>query len=174
MFGKTAAFSGFSVNDVPAARRFYGETLGLKVSEDHGLLRLHIDGGREVVVYPKSNHTPATFTVLNFPVADVEQAVDALVERGVRFEHYDGMNLDGKGIMRGQGPTIAWFTDPAGNILSVVLDGLRATSRGVLTILTKRSCDDHTGAVYPRNRARRLPGGPKAGGQSASWTRPGV
>ena len=120
MFGKTPAFSGFSVKDVPAARRFYGETLGLKVSEDHGLLRLHIGGGHEVVVYPKPNHTPATFTILNFPVADVEQAVDALLERGVRPLHYEGMNLDAKGIMRGQGPTIAWFTDPAGNILSVI------------------------------------------------------
>lgn len=126
MFGKTPAFSGFSVSDIPAARRFYGDTLGLKVSEDHGLLRLHLGGGYEVVVYPKPNHTPATFTVLNFPVTDVEQAVDALMERGVRPLHYDGMNLDGKGIMRGQGPTIAWFTDPAGNILSVIQDGEQA------------------------------------------------
>lgn len=122
MFETTRVFSGFSVNNVPAARRFYSETLGLKVSEDHGMLRLHIRGGYEVVVYPKPNHTPATFTILNFPVADVEQAVDALVKRGVRFEHYEGMNLDEKGVMRGQGPEIAWFTDPAGNILSVIQD----------------------------------------------------
>jgi catechol 2,3-dioxygenase-like lactoylglutathione lyase family enzyme len=120
MFEHTEAFSGFSVNDVPAARKFYGETLGLKVTEEYGMLRLHIAGGHAVVVYPKPNHTPATFTLLNFPVQDVERAVDALLERGVRFEHYEGMNLDEKGIMRGQGPTIAWFKDPAGNILSVI------------------------------------------------------
>ena len=120
MFTTTPAFSGFSVNDIPAAKKFYGETLGLKVSEDHGDLRLHVEGGHEIIVYPKPNHTPATFTILNFPVADVEQAVDALVKRGVRFEHYEDMNLDEKGIMRGQGPTIAWFKDPAGNTLSVI------------------------------------------------------
>ena len=84
------------------------------------MLRLHIEGGHEIIVYPKPNHTPATFTILNFPVPNVEQAVDALVERGVRFEHYKGMKLDEKGIMRGQGSEIAWFKDPAGNILSVV------------------------------------------------------
>ncbi|MGY2895699.1 VOC family protein [Deinococcus sp. UYEF24] len=123
MFGKTPVFSGFSVNDVPAARKFYGEILGLKVSEDHGMLRLHIGDGHEVLVYPKPDHTPATFTILNFPVTDVAQAVDTLAERGVCFEHYEGMNLDEKGVMRGQGPTIAWFKDPAGNILSVIQDG---------------------------------------------------
>jgi catechol 2,3-dioxygenase-like lactoylglutathione lyase family enzyme len=123
MFEHSRAFSGFSVNDVPAAKTFYGDTLGLQVSEDHGMLRLHLEGGHATVVYPKPDHTPATFTVLNFPVQDVERAVDALVERGVRFEHYEGMNLDDKGIMRGQGPDIAWFKDPAGNILSVIQQG---------------------------------------------------
>jgi catechol 2,3-dioxygenase-like lactoylglutathione lyase family enzyme len=123
MFEHSRAFSGFSVNDVPAAKTFYGETLGLQVSEDHGMLQLHLEGGHPIVVYPKPNHAPATFTVLNFPVQEVERAVDALVERGVRFEHYEGMNLGDKGIMRGQGPDIAWFKDPAGNILSVIQQG---------------------------------------------------
>lgn len=123
MFGDTKAFSGFSVNDIPAARRFYGQTLGLRVSEENGLLRLHIAGDRDILVYPKPNHVPATFTILNFPVDDVDKAVDALVERGVTMERYEGMNQDEKGIERGRGPLIAWFTDPAGNILSVIQGG---------------------------------------------------
>ena len=124
MFGETKAFSGFSVDDVPAAKRFYGETLGLKVSEEYGLLILHIAGDRDVFVYPKPNHTPATFTILNFPVDDIDQAVDELTKRGVAFERYEGFEQDEKGIARPQssegGPPIAWFTDPAGNILSVL------------------------------------------------------
>lgn len=120
MFGNTKAFSGFSVNDIEAAERFYGETLGLRVSEENGLLTLHIAGGTDILVYPKEDHAPATFTILNFPVEDVEKAVDELTARGVRFERYDGMPADGKGIVRGWGPTIAWFTDPAGNVLSVL------------------------------------------------------
>jgi catechol 2,3-dioxygenase-like lactoylglutathione lyase family enzyme len=124
MFGTTKAFSGFAVDDVPAARMFYGETLGLNVSEESGLLWLHIAGDRDIVVYPKPNHTPASFTILNFPVDDIERAVDELTERGVRFERYEGFEQDDKGIARpsgdGQGPPIAWFTDPAGNILSVL------------------------------------------------------
>jgi len=121
MFAKTKAFSGFSVDDRGAAKTFYGETLGLDVSEEHGLLMLHIAGGGDIVVYPKPNHTPATFTILNFPVDDIDRAVDGLTERGVRFEHYDGAEQDEKGISRGElGPPIAWFTDPAGNILAVL------------------------------------------------------
>jgi catechol 2,3-dioxygenase-like lactoylglutathione lyase family enzyme len=121
MFKKTKAFSGFSVNDLTAARKFYGETLGLEVSEEHGQLTLHIAGGRDIMVYPKPNHTPASFTILNFPVDDIDRAVDELSKRGVRFERYDGFGQDGKGIARGdKGPAIAWFTDPAGNILSVL------------------------------------------------------
>lgn len=120
MLRMTPAFSGFSVDDIPAAQAFYCGVLGLHVSEEHGMLRLHIEDGHPIVIYPKPDHTPASFTILNFPVADVEQAVDALLERGVHFEHYEGMNLDARGIMRGQGPDIAWFTDPAGNILSVI------------------------------------------------------
>jgi catechol 2,3-dioxygenase-like lactoylglutathione lyase family enzyme len=120
MFGTTKAYSGFSVDDIAAARAFYGETLGLKVSEENGLLTLHIAGDRDILVYPKDNHTPATYTVLNFPVDDIEKAVDELARRGVRFERYEGMETDEKGIFRGGGPLIAWFTDPAGNVLSVL------------------------------------------------------
>jgi catechol 2,3-dioxygenase-like lactoylglutathione lyase family enzyme len=120
MFENTRAFSGFSVDDVPEARRFYSETLGLRVSEEYGMLSLHIAGERDILVYPKPDHTPATFTILNFPVDDIEKAVDELAERGVRFERYDDSNTDEKGIYRGQGPLIAWFKDPAGNILSVL------------------------------------------------------
>ncbi|HZI96724.1 MAG TPA: VOC family protein [Actinomycetales bacterium] len=122
MFADTKAFTGFAVDDVPAAKRFYGETLGIEVSEENGLLTLHIAGGRETLVYPKPDHTPASFTVLNFPVDDIESAVDQLSERGVRFERYEGTDVqtDDKGIFRGGGPLIAWFADPAGNVLSVI------------------------------------------------------
>ena len=122
MLGDSKAFSGFSANDIEKAKEFYGRTLELKVSETNGLLTLHLAGGSNVLIYPKPNHTPATFTVLNFPVDDVDQAVDELAKRGVRFEIYDlpDLKTDKKGIMRGNGPTIAWFKDPAGNILSVI------------------------------------------------------
>ena len=120
MFEYTTAFSGFSVDDVPKARQFYSETLGMQVTEEHGLLRLHLAGGQTVVVYPKANHLPATFTILNFVVDDIDAAVDELVKRGVRFERYDGFPQDERGIVRENGPLIAWFTDPAGNILSVL------------------------------------------------------
>ena len=123
MFRDTEAFSGFSVNDISAAKKFCGETLGLKVSEANGLLTLHIAGGRDIMAYPKENHAPATFTILNFPVEDIDRAVDELTERGVQFERYEGFDQDEKGIGRpeeGHGPSIAWFTDPAGNILSVL------------------------------------------------------
>jgi catechol 2,3-dioxygenase-like lactoylglutathione lyase family enzyme len=125
MFTNSKAFSGFSVNDVSQARKFYEETLGLRVSEDNGMLTLHIAGDRDILVYPKDDHTPATFTILNFPVDDVEAAVDELSSRGVTFERYPGMDaeIDEKGIFRGAGPLIAWFTDPAGNVLSVIQDG---------------------------------------------------
>jgi catechol 2,3-dioxygenase-like lactoylglutathione lyase family enzyme len=120
MLGTSHAFSGFSVNDTVKARQFYAETLGLRVTEENGILTLHLGGGGAVIIYPKPNHQPATFTVLNFPVADVDKAVDELVAAGVTLERYDGMGQDERGIMRGEGPTIAWFTDPAGNILSVL------------------------------------------------------
>ncbi len=121
MFKDTQAFSGFSVDDIPRAKQFYGETLGLNVSEDNDMLMLNLAGGGQVLVYPKENHEPATFTILNFPVPDVEEAVDRLTAAGVKFQHYEGeLQTDEKGIMRGNGPDIAWFTDPAGNVLSVL------------------------------------------------------
>ena len=121
MFGKTKAFSGFSVNDVQAAKQFYGETLGLDVSEAHGILTLHLSGGGEVIAYPKGDqHAPASFTILNFQVDDIDYVVDQLAERGVRLEHYEGLGQDEKGINRAGGPYIAWFKDPAGNILAVL------------------------------------------------------
>ena len=122
MFKDTKAFSGFSVDDIQKAKVFYGQTLGLDVSEEHGMLTLHIAGGTPILIYPKPDHTPATFTILNFPVDNTEQVVDELTKRGVRFEIYndDDLKTDEKGIARGEGPTIAWFKDPAGNILSVL------------------------------------------------------
>jgi predicted enzyme related to lactoylglutathione lyase len=120
MFTNTKAFSGFAVDDTEKAKDFYGNTLGLAVTEEYGLLRLHIAGGTDIVVYPKPGHVPASFTVLNFPVDDIDAAVDQLTERGVHFETYEGLEADDKGIVRGGGPYIAWFTDPAGNILSVL------------------------------------------------------
>jgi catechol 2,3-dioxygenase-like lactoylglutathione lyase family enzyme len=120
MFANTKAFSGFAVDDLEKARDFYGETLGLKTSEDHGLLTLHLAGDRPTLVYPKPDHTPADYTILNFPVDDIDEAVDALAARGVQFERYDGVEQDEKGIMRAMGPYIAWFKDPAGNVLSVL------------------------------------------------------
>jgi catechol 2,3-dioxygenase-like lactoylglutathione lyase family enzyme len=122
MLADSRAFSGFAVPDVEQARRFYGEVLGLVVEEENGLLRLRIAGDRDIVVYPKPDHTPATYTILNFPVDDLEATVDALAQRGVVFERYQGFDQDERGILRGQGPPIAWFKDPAGNILSVIQD----------------------------------------------------
>ena len=125
MFKDTRAYSGFSVNDVQKAKAFYGQTLGLEVSEAGGNLELQVAGGTKILVYPKSDHTPATFTILNFPVDDIERAVDELTKAGVRFELYNEGDLttDEKGIFRGEGPKIAWFKDPAGNILSVLEEG---------------------------------------------------
>ncbi len=120
MFANTKAFSGFAVDDLEKARQFYGETLGLKTSEEHGLLTLHLAGDRPTLVYPKPDHTPADYTILNFPVDDIDEAVDALTARGVQFERYDGVEQDDKGVMRAMGPYIAWFKDPAGNVLSVL------------------------------------------------------
>jgi len=120
MLEHSKAFSGFSVDDIPKAKEFYGQTLGLRVSEQNGMLELHIEGDRDTLVYPKPDHTPATYTILNFPVDDIDAAVDELTRRGVRFERYPGADQDDKGIHRGGGPLIAWFKDPAGNILSVI------------------------------------------------------
>lgn len=116
-------FSGFAVPDIEAARAFYGGTLGLEVTDGGmGLLRIELPGGGHVIVYPKADHVPATYTMLNLAVVSVDAAVDTLTARGVVFERYEGSPQDEKGIMRGYGPTIAWFTDPAGNILSVLED----------------------------------------------------
>lgn len=123
MFGDTKAFSGFAVDDLRKAKEFYGGTLGLRVTEENGMLQLHITGGTDILVYPKPEHTPATFTVLNFPVDDIDKAVDELAARGVSFERYEGMEADERGVFRGGGPYIAWFKDPAGNILSVLQEG---------------------------------------------------
>ncbi|MER7465407.1 VOC family protein [Streptomyces sp. NPDC097981] len=121
MLGHSKGFSGFSVDDIEGAKGFYGDTLGLRVSEENGLLTLHLAGDTDVLLYPKENHAPATFTVLNFPVDDIDQAVDELLSRGVSFERYEGFDQDAKGIAReAPGPAIAWFKDPAGNILSVL------------------------------------------------------
>lgn len=120
MLSDSNAFSGFSASDVAAEKDFYGRTLGLQVTEANGLLTLHLAGGGTVLIYPKPNHEPASFTVLNFPVANIDQAVDELAKAGVQFERYAGLTQDERGIHRGDGPPIAWFKDPAGNILSVL------------------------------------------------------
>ncbi len=120
MLKDSHAFSGFSSNDIPATRAFYADVLGLDVTEENGILNLAFAGGGHGIVYPKPDHEPATFTVLNFPVADVDAEVDRLTATGVVFERYPGMGQDERGIMRDQGPTIAWFRDPAGNILSII------------------------------------------------------
>ncbi len=120
MFKDSHAFSGFSSNDIATSKEFFGQTLGVEVTEENGMLTLHLAGGGNVLIYPKDNHEPATFTVLNFPVDDIDQAVDKLTKAGIAFERYDGMGQDERGIMRGEGPAIAWFKDPAGNILSVL------------------------------------------------------
>ena len=123
MLGDSRAFSGFAVDDLDKARQFYGETLGLKTSvldEEHGVMALNFAGDRQTILYLKGDFVPATYTVLNFPVDDVDAAVDGLSARGVSFERYDGMGQDEKGVMRESGPPMAWFKDPAGNILSVL------------------------------------------------------
>ncbi|MFE7510883.1 VOC family protein [Streptomyces sp. NPDC057540] len=131
MFGETTAYSGFSVDDLDAARGFYGDVLGLTV-EDAGpegmrMLNLVLPGGARILVYPKENHTPASFTILNFEVDDIDRAVDDLAGRGVTFARYPGFETDDKGVVRGsgggEGPAIAWFTDPAGNVIAVMSSG---------------------------------------------------
>jgi catechol 2,3-dioxygenase-like lactoylglutathione lyase family enzyme len=121
MLANSKAFSGFAAPDIEPLRAFYADKLGVRVTEDNGLLTLHLaDGDRPTLIYPKPDFVPATYTILNFPVEDVEAAVDELSSRGVEFEKYEGFDQDEKGIARGNGPDIAWFKDPAGNILSVI------------------------------------------------------
>jgi catechol 2,3-dioxygenase-like lactoylglutathione lyase family enzyme len=120
MLSHNGAFSGFSTNDIAAARAFYADTLGITVKEEEGMLNLELAGGQRVLIYPKDDHQPATYTVLNFEVADIDAAVDELTAAGVTLERYGGSPQDERGIVREWGPPIAWFTDPAGNILSVI------------------------------------------------------
>lgn len=127
MFADTKAYSSFAVDDLRKAEEFYGRTLGIETTvldEEAGLLVLRVAGGRNVLVYARPNHRPAEYTVLNFPVDDVEGAVDELAGRGVSFERYEGFDQDERGIARGggRGPDIAWFKDPAGNVLAVLED----------------------------------------------------
>lgn len=126
MFTDTKAFSGFSTNDIQKTKEFYSNVLGLKVTEEHGMLKLHLATGVEILIYLKRDHIPATYTILNFPVDDIEQVVDELTSKGITFEHYENMT-DERGIARGiaqnRGPDIAWFKDPAGNMLSVLKEG---------------------------------------------------
>jgi predicted enzyme related to lactoylglutathione lyase len=123
MLGGAKAFSSFAVDDTAAANKFYGETLGLRVSEEGGALLLHLADDHRILIYPKPNHSPASFTVLNFPVDDIDQAVDELNARGVSILRYEGFKTGTRGIYRSEGRLIAWFTDPAGNVLSVVQEG---------------------------------------------------
>jgi hypothetical protein len=121
MFENTKAFSGFAAPDIEALEPFYRDKLGIRTSVENGLLTLHLAGGeRPTLVYPKPDYVPATYTILNFPVEDVDAAVDELTSRGVEFERYDGFDQDEKGVWRGEGPDIAWFKDPAGNVLAVL------------------------------------------------------
>jgi catechol 2,3-dioxygenase-like lactoylglutathione lyase family enzyme len=120
MLTDSKAFSGFAVPDLDAARAFYADTLGIETTEENGLLTLHLAGDRPTLIYPKPDHQPANFTILNFPVENIEESVDALTSRGVEFLRYDGFDQDERGIARAGGPPIAWFTDPAGNVLSVL------------------------------------------------------
>lgn len=120
MFKETKAFSGFAVRDLEAAEKFYGGTLGIETSEEYGVLVLHFPESTNIFVYPKEDHEPANYTILNFPVDDINSAVAELMALGIKFERYEGFNQDEVGISREMGPPIAWFTDPSGNILSVI------------------------------------------------------
>ena len=120
MLADTKAYSGLAVNDMQKAREFYGETLGLRTSEEYGLMWLHLAGGRDTLVYEQPDATPASFTILNFEVDDIDQAVDFLAARGVQFERYDGVEQDDRAVFREEGPYIAWFKDPSSNLLSVL------------------------------------------------------
>ena len=122
MFADTRAFSGFAVDDLEKAREFYGGTLGLRTSVQHDIMTLHLADDRDTIVYPKPGHHPADYTILNFQVDDIDYVVDQLAERGVQLERYEGLGQDEKGINRAGGPYIAWFKDPAGNILAVLQD----------------------------------------------------
>jgi catechol 2,3-dioxygenase-like lactoylglutathione lyase family enzyme len=124
MLSGNSAFSGFSTNDIPAAKAFYADKLGFDVTEENGMLSLKFPGGHTVLIYPKDDHQPATYTTLNIEVGDIDEAVDKLIASGVTFEHYgEAGGQDEKGVAREYGPPIAWFKDPAGNIISVIQTG---------------------------------------------------
>ena len=127
MFKPKTAFSGFSVNDLAKTRKFYADTLGLRVETEGIGLRLHLPSAGSVFVYPKKDHQPATFTILNFVIDNIDEAVDDLKNRGINFERYQGAPQDERGIMRKHGPPIAWFKDPSGNVLSVIEDSTKST-----------------------------------------------
>ena len=164
MLMHSPAFAGFSVDDIDAARSFYTDVLGLEVSEQNGMLTLHLGSGGSVLVYPKEDHRPATFTVLSLPVDDIDAAVDGLGARGVVFERYEGMPHDERGVLRppdpSYGPPIAWFTDPAGNILSVLEAGAHAETEGEAAARTQAGAGRvHLQlSVYPLRQARLRPG----------------
>jgi catechol 2,3-dioxygenase-like lactoylglutathione lyase family enzyme len=120
MLKESRAFSGFSTNDMEKSREFYADKLGLNVTEENGNLNLHLEGGGTVFIYPKDNHEPATYTALNFPVKDIDEAVDSIARAGIQLERYEGIEQDERGIARDESTAIAWFKDPAGNILSVL------------------------------------------------------
>ena len=120
MLKESRAFSGFSTNDLEKAREFYADKLGLDVTEENGSLNLRLEGGGTVFIYPKDNHEPASYTALNFPVKDIDEAVDSLARAGIQLERYEGIEQDERGIARDENTSIAWFKDPAGNILSVL------------------------------------------------------
>ncbi len=120
MFENTSAYSGIAVRDLQPASAFYGGTLGLRTSQEYGLMWLHLAGGRDTLVYEQPNATPASFTILNFEVDDIERTIEALAARGVRFERYDDIEQDDRGVFRAEGPLAAWFKDPSGNVLSVL------------------------------------------------------
>lgn len=120
MLANTKTYSGLAVHDMAEARQFYTKTLGLKTSEEYDLMWLHLAGGRDTLVYEQPDATPASFTILNFEVGDIDATVDALAERGVSFERYHGTTQDQRGVFREEGPYIAWFKDPSGNLLSVL------------------------------------------------------
>lgn len=130
MLKESPAFSGFSADDLGKAKQFYGQALGLEVTDEPAGLGVQLGGGKTVFIYPKENHQPATYTILNFPVSDIEKAVDELTTAGVQFERYEGMDQDERGIVRGNGPNIAWFKDPAGNILSVLEERPESAASG--------------------------------------------
>jgi catechol 2,3-dioxygenase-like lactoylglutathione lyase family enzyme len=172
MFSDSHAFAGFSVGDIAAARTFYADVLGLTVSEANGMLTLHLAGGGRVLIYPRPDHEPASFTVLNLPVDDIDAAVDALTAAGVGMERYDGAPHDERGIVRpsdpSYGPPIAWFKDPAGNILSVLQIGAHPETEGAEGSVDEGARVHLQLSVYPLRQPHLRPGIEAALGAAAA------